>query len=114
MVVIRSRKDNRILGMSHTEDGLKFINNKIGKLIYYKDARIKFIENQATVVGDLKPSDKVYVVPYVYVKHKDPGIQRMEDFWRIVYNQKNMTHVNLEEERLINDWLNTKRYGNKH
>lgn len=116
MVVLRSKKDDRILGMAYSEDGLKYINNKIGKLIYFKNAVIKHnAENIVpNIVGDVRKADNVYVTEYKHIQHKNPSIQKMENFWSHVYMQKQYNNTQpREEQQLVNEWLNKRRYGIK-
>jgi len=111
MFVLRLRKDGRILGMSYTEDGLRWVTNKVGKCIYYKNARLKQVNGQTILWGDTSPNPMVIVERYRYKKHEDKRIQYYEDYWRKVYYQKLYTTAFPEEIPLIDRWLNTKHHA---
>lgn len=81
MVCLRDRKSGRILGLSYTEEGLKWTANKSGRLLYFNGAVLKPSLQGVVVVGDTSPSSKVVVEPYVRKRHKNSFENNFEEFW---------------------------------
>lgn len=81
MVCIRDKRTRKILGLSYSEDGLKFTANKSGRLLYYANAVIRPINGQVTVIGDLRKSPKVVIEPYIRNTHRSSLENNYEEFW---------------------------------
>lgn len=64
-------KTERLLNISATEDGLRWTTNKFGKLVYYKNAKLKITEDFVYIVPndnskELVKSNAVYAVRMRY------------------------------------------------
>ena len=81
LVCLRDRYTKKLLGVSLTEDGLKVIANKIGKLPYYQDAKLVLEDNKLVAVGNVEKSNKTIVVPFKPIEHKDPMLVKCEILW---------------------------------
>lgn len=65
--VLRDKKTKRALGVSYTEDGLKWIVSRNQRLLYFKDAFLKINPktNFPEFKGDLSKSDRVIVEKFI-------------------------------------------------
>ena len=61
ILVMREKRSGRAVGVSYTEDGLKYVVTKTGQLPYYKKA---FIEG-GKAVGDLTKSESIVIEKFV-------------------------------------------------
>jgi len=88
MYCIRERGSNKLLGVSFTEDGLKFIANKDAKILMYKNAKFAQEGNKVSVIGDLTLNPKVYVTVYKRLEHlnRDVTFNSVSD--RLAYQKR--------------------------
>lgn len=77
LVALRRKKDNLLLNVSYTEDGLKWTAAKNGTLVYYKRGYV----SQGKIITDEVISDEVYVSPFVPMNHRTEFLQSYEAFW---------------------------------
>ena len=93
MYCIREKNTNKLLGVSFTEDGLKFIANKDAKILLFRNAKFEQEDNKVVLKGD------VYIARYEKIDHLDrsmkfsnsasayryqtraSALNRMENFW---------------------------------
>lgn len=99
MYCIREKETNKLLGVSFTEDGLKFIATKDAKILLFRNAKFVQEDNKVVLKGDLRPNPNVYTAEYKKIDHLDRSIKfnnnealrryqmrasalnRMESFW---------------------------------
>ena len=75
--VLRRKKDHTALNISFTIEGLKWTTNKVGRSLYYKNAFL----SKGRFVGDLTPSNDVYVEDYFPQNRGDNRLQSAEMVW---------------------------------
>lgn len=69
--VLRNSRTHTALNSSYTPEGLYWTTNEDGKLLFFKNARIESVYNSdytvtnLKIVGDTRPSDKVYIEKFV-------------------------------------------------
>lgn len=90
MYCIRDKKTELLMGLSYTMDGLKFVTNKTGRCILFKNAILKFNAgtNRLEVVGDLRLNKRFKIVPYEFIKHNDKFRNNVESWYRKVAREK--------------------------
>lgn len=99
MYCIREKGTNKLLGVSFTEDGLKFIANKDAKILLFRNAKFDREGDKVVLKGDLRPNPDVYIAEYKKIDHLDrtmrfnnsasaykyqtraSALNRMENFW---------------------------------
>jgi hypothetical protein len=103
------------MGMSYTKDGLRWVTNKAGKLIYYKNARLVYdVETQQQKLkGDVNPTTRFYIEQYWpnnSKQFKNPTLNKYEERWKKRFYQMYYTSSFPEEIAEVDRWLNTKRH----
>lgn len=81
MYCIRDRKTDKLLGVSFTEEGLKYIANNMGEVLLFRRARFSIKENKVVLTGDLRPNPNVYVTKYEKLYHRNAFLDKIETFW---------------------------------
>ena len=81
-MVLRDRRTGISLGVSYTEEGLKWTTNKHRKLLYYKNAYISHTEDgKPFFKGDLRKSPTIIVEKFVPQNFSNPKFQSIEYRW---------------------------------
>lgn len=81
MYCIRQKGSNKLLGVSFTEDGLKYVANSMGKILLFRNARFARHGDKVVLTGDLRPSNTVYVTKYEKLYHRVAHLDKIETFW---------------------------------
>jgi len=76
LVVLRSKKDNKALGVAYTEDGLKSIANKLGIYIYCKGRVNNYARALQTPIND-----NVYVEKFIPRDFENNMLAKCEIHW---------------------------------
>lgn len=76
-VVMRDKWTKKPLGVAMTEDGLKYVCNKLGKALYFKNA---FFRN-GRLEGQLSVSNKIYVEKFNPIIDKNYEFINEEANW---------------------------------
>lgn len=79
MYVLRDKKTNKPLYLSHSEEGLKWATDSRGRLLYFKQAKLIHKGEKVDFEGDLKRNPEVYVCKFKKVYHKSPVLNKLED-----------------------------------
>lgn len=101
MYCIREKISNKLLGISFTKEGLKYIANKAGNILLFKNAKFRTEDNKLMIVGDLTPNDKVYISEYFKMYHKrydgtpDDILNGIEEFWEKAGKMKRGERINV-------------------
>lgn len=77
LMVLRDRRSGAALNVSYSEYGLTWTTNKVGKLLYYKKAFL----TSGRKVGNLEPSEDVYVEKFIPRDHSSVSAQVAEYTW---------------------------------
>lgn len=77
LYVLRDKRTHTALNVSYSEDGLRWTTNKVGRLLYFKKAYL----TSGRMVGDLSPSEEVYVEKFVPRNHERTASQVAEYTW---------------------------------
>lgn len=106
LYVLRSRKTGKALNVSYTREGLKWTTSNYGKLLFYTNARIERHKNRLEIVGDLTPSDAVYIEEFIPLDNKNLKVQISEIQWtdkalRLLYNNESKILDDEEANRLV-------------
>lgn len=84
MYVLRDSRTNMALNVSYTPEGLYWATSSSGRLIYFKNARMTTVYDndynliKVKIIGDTRPSDKVYIEPFVANNVANERIQTAE------------------------------------
>lgn len=84
MWCLRDKRTGTVLNVSYTIDGLKWTTDNLGRLIYFKSARIgtqynsDYEPSKLVFEGDTRVSDRVIVEPFVPTNHSNGRVQRAE------------------------------------
>lgn len=86
MYVLRDSRTKVALNSSYTPEGLYWTTNTYGKLVYFKNAKLQNVyrDNVLTsvkIVGDTRPSDKVYIEKFSPQNHHTTRGQISEYTW---------------------------------
>lgn len=88
MYCIRDKQSKLLLGISYSKDGLKYITNKTGRLILFKNAFLRYDGETLRIVGDTRLNPKFEVMEYSMIKHNHPFKDSVEGWYRKVYREK--------------------------
>jgi hypothetical protein len=75
MVCLKDKQTNKILGVSYSRNGLRFIANKTGKLLMYRNARIVNKGDKVSIEGDTALNNRVYVDKFEIKSREDTDTQ---------------------------------------
>jgi|DEB0MinimDraft_4_1074332.scaffolds.fasta_scaffold40140_3 hypothetical protein len=79
MYVLRDKKTNKPLYLSHTQEGLKWATDSRGKLIYFNKAKISKEKEKISFSGDLSINPNVYISKYKKLSHRKEYLNSIED-----------------------------------
>lgn len=66
---IREKNSNKIMGVSFSPEGLRFLANKTGRILLYRNASFAVKNNKLEVVGDVRENENLYVTRYERIDH---------------------------------------------
>ena len=66
---IREAESDKIMGVSFSPEGLRFLANKTGRILLYRNAKFEVKNQRLEVVGDTRLNENLYIAPYDRIDH---------------------------------------------